>query len=120
MRVRMLGQPVASYEFDEESGNLVVAGLAINLPEAEQDTENIITISMGDEGAVLGSEGRHGFIADIDIPPRRYTTEEYEDNEGNTTTKPVAVPFDPDRVVLRLWPLVTADEKQEDVNRGGM
>ena len=117
MRVRILeiGKPVASYSFDEESGELTIAGLKINLPEAEQDTENIITLSLGDDGPVIGPEGRHGFIADIDIPPRRYTTEEYEDENGDTATREVAVPFDPDRVLLRLWPLVTADNDESEV-----
>jgi hypothetical protein len=106
---------VANHEFNEESGDLTIAGLSVNLPEAEEDTENIITISLSDDGPVLGPHGNRGFIADVDIPPRRYTIEEYEDENGQMATRQVAVPFDPERVLLRLWPLAIADNNELEV-----
>ncbi len=106
MKIQMLGSPVASYDLDEEAKVLTVAGLAMNLEELEKDTQNIITISQEEKGPVLGPVGRYGFIADIEIPPRRYEYLSGTDENGDPVTYQVAVPLDTERITLRLWPLV--------------
>ncbi|GAB6276230.1 MAG: hypothetical protein SAMD01599839_07700 [Rectinema sp.] len=105
MRIQILGTPVAEYALDEATKVLTVAGLEVNLPDYERDTQNIVTISAGEAGPELGIEGKHGFIADIDIPPRRYVDEEGLNEAGDPVTNHVPVPLDTGRIILKLWPL---------------
>jgi len=106
VNIQILGSPVASYDLGVGTKVLTVAGLAVNLEELEKDTQNIITISQGENGPEIGPAGRYGYIADIEIPPRRYEYQSDTDENGDPITKQVAVPLDTDRITLRLWPLV--------------
>lgn len=105
MRIQILGTPVAEFALDEETKVLTVAGVKVNLPDYERDTQNIVSISAGDDGPEFGVNGKHGFVADIDIPPRRYAEEGGLNEAGDPVTNYVPVPLDTGRIILKLWPL---------------
>ena len=103
--VRMVeGAMVAPYVLDAATNSLDVAGITIDLAAAEEDSQTILNITNDAGTPVLGLSGRNGYIADIEIPPRRHELVEEEDAEGNMVTKSAALPFDINAVVLKLWP----------------
>ena len=104
MQIEVLGSPIADYAVDMDAKTITVAGVVVYCEAEEQDSEHIVSISMSDEGPVLGRDGAGGFIADIIIPPRRYENVEYIDEKEEVQTKAVALPLDMERITLRLWP----------------
>lgn len=103
--IRMVeGSAVAPYDLDEETKVLTVAGVEIDLAAAEADCQTILNVTNNGGTPVLGLSGKNGYIADVEIPPRRYETVEEEGADGEPTTKSAPVPLDTKSVVLKLWP----------------
>jgi len=103
--IRMVeGTAVAPYSLDEETKVLKVAGVEIDLAAAEADSQTILNITNDDGTPILGLEGKNGYIADVEIPPRRYETVEEEGDNGEPQTKSVPLSLDTKAVVLKLWP----------------
>lgn len=105
------GTQFASYALDEQTKILTLEGVVIDLEAAVQaDCQNIITITKDMNGEYIrGLEGKGGYVADIEIPPREYVEVESGEGDEKTITR-TALPLDTATVVLRLWPLGTALE----------
>ena len=98
------GAMVAPYILDVGTNCLEIAGVVVDLAAAEADSQTILNITNDAGTPVLGLGGKNGYIADIEVPPRRYERVEEEDADGILITKSIAIPFDVNAVVLKLWP----------------
>ena len=77
--------------------------LQINLAKREKDWAEHIDVCADDEGnLVIGAAVGRRYVAEIDIPARRYETEEVE-IEGETQEQLIPVPLDMNTVTLSLW-----------------
>jgi hypothetical protein len=105
------GTQFASYTVDEQAKTLTLEGLVIDLEaEVQEDCQNIITITKDMNGEYIrGFDGKGGYVADIEIPPRDYAEVESGEGDEKTVTR-TALPLDTATVVLRLWPLDTEPE----------
>lgn len=80
--------------------------LTVKLSSRERDYEVSLDICIDDEdGVVIGTGGRaQKYAAQVIIPARRYDVmEDGEDENGQTRTVPVPIPFDMARCTLILW-----------------
>lgn len=89
------------YEVD---GNVLDFGdgeLTIKLNKKERDDPVHLDICFDYTGGLIMGAGKDAqkYVAQVDIPARRY--DEAEDEEGGTNLSPV--PFDIDRCTLTLW-----------------
>jgi hypothetical protein len=123
------GSRFAEYALNEQTKTLTVEGVVIDLEAETQDCQTLINITRTHDGdCVRGLEGKAGYVADIEIPPREYIIEEIEppvedDDEeeaegggntmGRTSTK-TPLPLDLKKVVLRLWPYGAEETIQEE------
>lgn len=104
VNLKQPGQNTANFAI---SGSVItVEGVSINTADRETDDATTIEIRTNDGSAHEGGAG--AFLAQIEIPARRYTeTEGEEDPEtGEPTIVLTPVAFDPNRVSLTLWPTV--------------
>lgn len=77
--------------------------LTINLAKREKDFPEHIDICGDSEGnLVIGAAVGRRYVAEIDIPARRYETQEVE-IEGETQEQLVPLPLDMNTVTLSLW-----------------
>ncbi|PIQ51118.1 MAG: hypothetical protein COW02_16410 [Comamonadaceae bacterium CG12_big_fil_rev_8_21_14_0_65_59_15] len=97
------GQPVADFAF---SGALVtVSGVAIDCAARQSDSLVTVEIRGNKTGATEGGNG--AYLAQIDIPAKRYiTTAGPDDAQGKPTSIQEAIPLDPNAVQVTLWPTV--------------
>jgi hypothetical protein len=108
------GECFASYEVNREEKILSVEGVSIDLEAEAQDCQTLIVITRTEGGGVVrGLDGKAGYVADIEIPPREYRFEETGEGE-NRTNERVALPLDLNAVVLRLWPCGVEQTTQEE------
>lgn len=78
--------------------------LTINLKKREGDWPVHIDVCFdADNELVIGTAAGRAYVAEIDIPARRYITPEVE--EGEEPEPPQPVPLDMDTVTLSLWAL---------------
>lgn len=83
--------------------------LTLNLARYERDADAHIDICCDADGYLVVSAATGArYVAEIDIPARRYTvvTTEFDgDGEGETSSQSTATPFpfDVDTVTLSLW-----------------
>lgn len=76
--------------------------LTINLVKREEDYPVHIDVCFDEDGAlVIGTAAGRAYVAQIDIPARRY--EEGEPSGEDDTAPLVPVPLDLDNVTLSLW-----------------
>ena len=100
---------VVGYEITKNTISFNDDELALNLQKRERDGAVHIDICTDRSGAlVMGAENGFKYVAQIDIPARKYTEVEVEAEEAdemgtNTKTTREAVPFDMDRCTLTLW-----------------
>ena len=96
------GQPVA--DFAVSGTNVTVSGVAIDCAERQQDVSVTVEIRQNINGPSEGGNG--AFLAQIEIPARRYETvavpAEGEDEQPTEMREPL--PLDPNAVVVTLWP----------------
>ncbi len=112
--VRMVeGAAVAEYSLDEASKVLTIEGVSIDLAGAEADCQTILNVTNDEGTAILGLGGKKGYIADVEIPPRRYENVE-EEVDGKTVVKSAALPLDLNAVLLKLWPFPVESENQKE------
>ncbi len=91
----------------EESGKKVIFDddLSINLQKREKDDPVHIDVCFDTDGDLcIGAAAGWAYVAEIDIPARRYEDVPVEGGEEGETEH-VPVPFDMDRVTLTLWAL---------------
>jgi hypothetical protein len=102
------GSTAAAYTLNEKEKKLVIGDIVIDIESEVQDCQSLITITRGADGRFIrGLEGKAGYVADIEIPPREYTVEESDAGDGGDTAGSPSVrtplPLDLKKVVLRLW-----------------
>ena len=87
--------------------------LTINLIKREQDWAVHIDVCYDeDDELVLGTAAGRRFVAEIDIPARRYNEiPDPEDPEGGTIREPI--PLDLDLCTLSLWALPGTPVEEE-------
>ena len=85
--------------------------LTINLSKREKDDPVHIDVCADHEGSlVIGAAAGRRYVAEIDIPARRYEEQPEPDEGGEPDgemdgegTAPVPIPLDMDTVTLSLW-----------------
>lgn len=96
------GQPVA--DFSVSGTNVTVAGVAIDCAARQQDVAVTVEVRQNLGGPSEGGNG--AYLAQIEIPARRYETNtipaEGEDEQPTEVSEPL--PLDPNAVVVTLWP----------------
>ena len=108
-----------------EGSILTIADIAVDLKAEQGDQEVIITFASCGGKVHRGMMPCCEYVADVIIPPRKYTTveveneasedEEDEDEGPNTPTESVPVALDLDSVTLKLWPIETQNENDQGV-----
>lgn len=83
--------------------------LTINLAKREKDDPVHIDICADHDGElVIGAAAGRRYVAEIDIPARRYEEQPEQQGEGEPEgegTAPVPIPLDMNLVTLSLWAL---------------
>jgi hypothetical protein len=104
------GTKFAEYTLNEKERKLTIEGIVIELEKVTlDDCKNILNITRSPDGScVLGLDGKAGYVADIEIPPRQYRYETAGEGEEEKTEK-IPVPLDLNTVVLKLWPYGTEE-----------
>ena len=94
------GQPVA--DFSVSGANVTVAGVAIDCAERQQDIAVTVEVRQSIGGPSEGGNG--AYLAQIEIPARRYTDVEGKDKDGKPEITQAPVPLDPNAISITLWP----------------
>jgi hypothetical protein len=99
------GSKFTEYSLDNSTKKLTIEGIIIDLEASSLDScQNILNITRNSDGTcVLGLEGKAGYVADIEIPPRQYRYETTGEGDDEKTDR-IPVPLDLNTVVLKLWP----------------
>lgn len=100
IHLKQPGQPVADFAF--AGTTVTVAGVAIDCAERQLDTAVTIEVRANKTGPSEGGAG--AYLAQINIPARRYKDEEGEDKDGNPVVLQEPIPLDPNAVEVTLWP----------------
>jgi len=106
----------ASYTLNEKKMKLTVENITIDLEKSVlDDSKNVINITRSccDGSCVLGLEGKAGYVADIEIPPRQFEYETTGEGEDEKTVK-IPIPLDLNTVVLNLWPYGTEEKSDKE------
>lgn len=96
------GQPVA--DFSAYGSHVTVAGVVIDCAARQLDSAVCVEIRANATGAAEGGSG--AYLAQIDIPARRYTDEPSVNEAGEPAAEPQPRPLDPNAVAVTLWPAV--------------
>lgn len=94
------GQPVA--DFAVSGTTVTVSEVAIDCAARQLDTSVTVEIRGTKTGAKEGGKG--AYLAQVDIPARRYIDVDGVDQEGKPTILQEAVPLDPNAITITLWP----------------
>ena len=100
INLKQPGQPVA--DFSVSGGNVTVAGVTIDCEARQLDTAVTVEIRANKTGPGEGGSG--AYLAQIDIPARRYTDVEGNDKDGKPEITQAPVPLDPNAISITLWP----------------
>ncbi len=108
------GKNFIPYEISGKTIDFDDGELSFNVSKKERDYEVVLDICMDYTGSlVMGALDGQRYVAQIVIPPRKYTETEVEDPDrtpdaeggmgSQTTVTREAVPFSMDRCTLILW-----------------
>lgn len=100
INLKQPGQPVA--DFSVSGGNVTVAGVTIDCEARQLDTAVTVEIRANKTGPSEGGNG--AYLAQIEIPARRYTDVEGKDKDGKPEITQAPVPLDPNAISITLWP----------------
>lgn len=100
INLKQPGQPVA--DFSVSGGNVTVAGVTIDCEARQLDTAVTVEVRANKTGPSEGGNGT--YLAQIDIPARRYTDVEGKDKDGKPEITQAPVPLDPNAISITLWP----------------
>lgn len=100
INLKQPGQPVA--DFSVSGGNVTVAGVTIDCEARQLDTAVTVEVRANKTGPSEGGNG--AYMAQIDIPARRYTDVEGKDKDGKPEITQAPVPLDPNAISITLWP----------------
>lgn len=108
MQIRLMepGQPVSDFSI---AGAVVTVGeVSIDCAARERDTAVMIEVRR-DSGGTVTEGGDGAYVAQIEIPARRYETVIVEPGSGDEdgpSEESEAVALDPNAVTVTLWPTV--------------
>ena len=102
INLKQPGQPVA--DFSVSGAIVTIAGVTVDCAARQLDTGVTIEIRSSAGSAHEGGDG--AYLAQIEIPVRRYTELETTDQDGKAVISRDAVALDPNAVVITLWPIV--------------
>lgn len=100
INLKQPGQPVA--DFSVSGGNVTVAGVTIDCEARQLDTAVTVEVRANKTGPSEGGNG--AYLAQIEIPARRYTDVEGKDKDGKPEITQAPVPLDPNAISITLWP----------------
>ncbi len=100
INLKQPGQPVA--DFSVSGGNVTVAGVTIDCEARQLDTAVTVEVRANKTGPSEGGNG--AYLAQIEIPARRYTDVEGKDKDGKPEVTQAPVPLDPNAISITLWP----------------
>ena len=100
INLKQPGQPVA--DFTVSGGNVTVAGVTIDCEARQLDTAVTVEVRANKTGPSEGGNG--AYLAQIDLPARRYTDVEGKDKDGKPEITQAPVPLDPNAISITLWP----------------
>lgn len=100
INLKQPSQPVA--DFSVSGGNVTVAGVTIDCEARQLDTAVTVEVRANKTGPSEGGNG--AYLAQIDIPARRYTDVEGKDKDGKPEITQAPVPLDPNAISITLWP----------------
>jgi hypothetical protein len=104
INLKQPGQPVA--DFSVSGSSVTVAGITIDCEARQLDSAVTVEIRTNktdpSEGAIEGGNG--AYLAQIEIPARRYTDVEGKDKDGEPEITQAPVPLDPNAISITLWP----------------
>lgn len=110
------GSSYANFSLNEKKKKLTVENIVIDLEASVlDDSKNVINITRNccDGSCMLGLDGKAGYVADIEIPPRQYEYKTTGKGEDAVTEK-IPLPLDLNTVVLNLWPYGTVEKSEEE------
>ncbi|SSY76710.1 hypothetical protein [Alcaligenes faecalis] len=101
IHLKQPGQPVSDFAI---SGTVVtVSGVAVDCAVQQQDVSVTLEIRANASGPGLGGDG--AYLAQIEIPARRYLAPQVPMGEGEEPMEQLeAQPLDPSAVAVTLWP----------------
>jgi len=102
MQIKLMqpGQPVA--DFAVSGAVVTVSGIAIDCAARQQDTA--VTVEIRANGGVTCEGGNGAYLAQIEIPARRYESISANGDDGQPTELRDPLPLDPNAVTVTLWP----------------
>lgn len=102
INLKQPGQPVA--DFSVSGVAVTVAGVTVDCASRQLDTAVTVEIRANQAGPSEGGDG--AYLAQIDIPARRYETTvvpaEVDGEQPTEVREPL--PLDPNAIVVTLWP----------------
>lgn len=102
IHLKQAGQRVS--DFAVLGAQVTVSGVTVDCAEHQQDIGVLLEIRANNSGPGLGGDG--AYLAQIEIPARRYHTLESNGEEGGQGEGKEALPLDPAAVIVTLWPTV--------------
>lgn len=100
INLKQPGQPVA--DFSVSGSSVTVAGVTIDCEARQLDTAVTVEIRANKTGP--GESGNGAYLAQIEIPARRYVDVEGKDKDGKPEITQAPVPLDPNAISITLWP----------------
>lgn len=105
MQIKLMAPALPVTDFSINAATVIVGGVTIDTSARQQDTATNIEIR--NNGGTIAEGGSGAYVAQIDIPARRYTSVQVPaQGSAAPTTTQQAVPLDPNAVVVTLWPTV--------------
>lgn len=80
-----------------------IGSLSIDLDQRQTDSETIIDITRNGNVITEGYDSEGEYVANIQIPPKKYNTVQGVDGNGDPVTNKVATALKTDDVKLTLW-----------------
>ncbi|WP_269497175.1 hypothetical protein [Castellaniella sp. S9] len=106
MQIRLMepGQPVSDFAI---AGTLVTVG-DVSIDCAAREGDTAVLIEIRNNNGLITEGGAGAYVAQIEIPARRYETVivEPEGGEQGPSEAQEPVALDPDAVTVTLWPTV--------------
>lgn len=105
MQIQLMepGQPVSDFSISEA----VVTVGAVSIDCAARERDTAVMIEIRDNAGVIAEGGDGAYVAQIQIPARRYESTIVDPgpgDEGGPSEVASPIPLDPNAVTVTLWP----------------
>lgn len=105
MQIKLMTPALPVSDFSINGATVIVGGVTIDAFARQQDTATSIEIR--NNGGTIAEGGSGAYVAQIDIPARRYTSVQVPaQGSAPPATTQQALALDPSAVVVTLWPTV--------------